>query len=204
MRSRALASTAFMLILAPLAVGCTGPHTASGPESDSVQIRNLLDEATKRDASEHQIAVLNRALKVGTVTRADMDEAFADSLQCLDDAGLTYRVFEDQVSPGSGLTVPNVSVVMPPGRSESEMDTLGNIANTCLFSESIYVVSTYADQASSQEIQDAAWKSDSMRACLKERGFDVPEDATVDEISQAYTAEMMSHSGDANYPGPCE
>lgn len=170
------------------------------PQTDAEAIKYWLDQArgSSPSVSDEQIAVLERALERGTVARADVNEVMPAYLDCLDAAGLTYYVDEEEAVPGSGVSTPRVSVKMV-GSDQAEWDRLAGLQESCASEHEIYIASAYVNQPTSLQAQDAVWTGAEMRACLTEHGFTVEDDATAAQIRMLWDDDITKNIDNADF-----
>jgi hypothetical protein len=189
------------LTLAVAGVGSiAGCSQTADPTATPTSFVQVIDEwlAYARDegkASDEQIQMLERARAAGEVTRAVLDEATANYLACMDDAGIDYIVEEQETLPGSEIYMPGVLIPAPDPNSTREID----ISDACEWRHQVYVLSAYGNQPLAFENQDRMWVSTVMRDCLAAQGFASDDDATAREMEELFNRASQEHSDDPNY-----
>lgn len=195
--TRAQLTTGLLLACVALLAGCGQDEAPRASAATTVQVIDswLTSAREEGKASDAQLAILERAKAAGDITRADVDEATAAFLACLDDAGVPYRLQDEEVLPGSGVTVPGVTVPADPNGGTREVD----ISDACQWTHQIYVVSAYANRPAAIEAQDRIWTSQALRECLAARGYPSDPDATSDEIRQLHDQDVTDHGNDPGF-----
>jgi hypothetical protein len=181
-----------------LLTGCAEEAPPAEPQTDAEVIQYWLDVAHDKESSEQQIAVLERALERGTVLRADINEVLPEYYDCLEDIGLTYYFREEETVPGSGVSVPGVSAVMPTS-DEGEQEALGALMDACTEKYESFIEAAYREQPTSREAEDRVWTGAAMRDCLTEHGFTVDDDATAAEIRALWDDDLWGNIDDSDF-----
>ena len=179
--------------VAVLATGCSeavGPEPQAHPTTNRGVIDDYLAEARASElVFDHQIEILERASEAGEITRADVDQAFALHLACLDDAGIEYNVIEEEVVPGSGVSRPAVTLPATDPESTREVD----IDDACSFGHDIYIISAYAMQPWARAAGDKVWTSPAVRSCLADRGYPSDDNVTAAEVRDLHNEYSMNN-----------
>lgn len=198
-RSAERTAGAIGVIVCLLLAGCTPAEPIVAEITTDVDaIEYWLDVARTEDASQHQIDVMERAIERGTALRSDVNEMLPEYYDCLDATGLTYYVSEAAVVTGSGISIPDVSVVMP-SNDEKEQDRLGAIVDVCGTRHESWIATAYANQPSSLAVNDVAWLGEALRNCLTARGYILDVDATAAEVKAVWDVAVL----DGDPDGPC-
>lgn len=177
--------------------GCGESSTSQTQPTTNVQVidRQISDARQDHRVLNNQLEILQRARDAGGVTRADVDAAFAQHLSCLDAAGVAYNVVEDEWVPGSGLSMPGVTLHVGDPNSTREVD----IDDACMFANDAYVEAAYYNQPAAREAEDKVWGGQAMRACLKDRGYTVDDSMTADDIRNLVQQDESSHWQDPGF-----
>jgi hypothetical protein len=146
-------------------------------------------------ASTMQLELLENAREAGEITRADVDEATADYLACLDDAGVEYILAEEESPPGSGVYLPGVMIPAPDPNSNQEID----ISDACQWKHQMYVFQAYGNRPEAIEAGDRMWTGQEMRECLTSRGYPSDPDATADEMQQLFGQDVTDHGREPDF-----
>jgi hypothetical protein len=177
--------------------GCIESTAPQAEPKTNVQVidSNIADARQDHRVLDSQLEILQRARDAGGVTRADVDEAFAKHLSCLDAAGVAYNVVEQEWVKGSGLSMPGVTLPTGDLHSTREVD----IDDACMFANDAYVETAYYNQPAAREAEDKVWGGQAMRACLKERGYTVDDALTADEVRTLEQQDESSHWQDPGF-----
>ena len=146
-------------------------------------------------ASSRQLEILASARQGGEVTRAALDEATADFLACLEDAGVEYILAEEESPPGSGVYLPGVMIPAPDPNSTREVD----ISDACQWKHQMYVFQAYGNRPEAVEAEDLMWTGQEMRECLASRGYPSDPDATADEMRQLFDQDVTDHGQEPDF-----
>ncbi len=204
--ARALAGPLLVAIgLCGIVSGCSvGSGPTSSARSADEEIALWIEMATETDASDSQMAILERAQeRDGVVTAADVDEAYQETLRCYEDAGLDYKMDWYEATTGSNIKVPAAVIVEPKGATETEAMQIADVAAACEDLHHIWVASAYLNQPSSRQAQDAVWQSETVIRCLEDRGYAFPDNVSSDDVRQAEHADLAKNQANPNYPGRC-
>lgn len=151
-----------LLVIAALLIGCTNAPTGSEPEL-------TLEQQLERIADDARAARLVRQadqIADGEVTEAEYRQALADSLACMESAGMTVTPIE-KVETISGFQFETSFQFGTLGASRGE-----EVAERCQTEHYVYILDAWA----TQEGEDLTDRSRPlMQACLQELGFDATD-----------------------------
>jgi len=187
--------------LAAVAVALSG-CASSQPEpsaSGGLSIAKYIEMAEQAGADEQQIEVLERANKRGEVTFEDLNELAQLTIQCEKDAGFT--VIEKapvEYVPGSGLFTPSYLSNQPDGMSDK---VAGEVMDGCSDRYDTWAGAAFADQPIVVEAYNNQWDTPQVRACLKERGYQVDDDMTGTELNNLSMEDWMANTNTPGFRG---
>ena len=186
-------SLMWAIFVVVLSTGCSaavGPEPEVHPTTNAGVIDSYLAEARTSELTfDSQIEALERARVAGEITRADVNEAFASHLACLDDAGIEYNVIEEEMVPGSGVSRPAVTLPVTDPGSTREVD----IDDACSFGHDIYIISAYVMQPWVRAAGGEVWTSPAVRSCLADRGYTTDDDVTAAEVRDLHNEYSMNN-----------
>jgi hypothetical protein len=180
-----------------LLAGCLQVEEAQPRPTTAVEVIDewLTFAREEGKASARQLEILENAREAGEVTRADVDEATADFLACLEDAGVEYILQEEEFPTGSGEYMPGVMIPAPDPNSTREVD----ISDACQWKHQVYVAAAYGNRPEAIEAADRMWTGEEMRDCLASRGYPSDSDATADEMQQLFGQDVTDHGQEPSY-----
>ena len=183
-----------------LLAGCLQVEEAQPRPTTAVEVIDewLAYAREEGKASARQLEILENARQAGEVTRADVDEATADYIACLEDAGVEYILQEEEFPPGSGEYMPGVMIPAPDPNSTREVD----ISDACQWKHQVYVAAAYGNRPEAVEAEDRMWTGQEMRECLASRGYPSDPDATADEMRQLFDQDVTDHGQEPDFR-PC-
>jgi hypothetical protein len=183
-----------------LLAGCIQIEEAQPRPTTAVEVIDewLAFAREEGKASARQLEILENARQVGEVTRAALDEATADYLACMEDAGIEYILVEEESPPGSGVYLPGVMIPAPDPDSNREID----ISDACQSKHQMYVFQAYGNRPEAIEAEDRMWTGQEMRECLASRGYPSDPDATADEMRQLAGQDIVDHGEEPDFR-PC-
>lgn len=160
-----------------LGAAALGPKADQPPSTTAAEevmpLDQWLRQAREDDrVSDAQLTALELSASSGYMTYEQIDALLEDTATCMTDAGVRFdRGPDDELAPG---------IVMP---SYTHGDPL-DLADACLFEHSHYAWGAYQTQPRHREAHDAALtqRLPEVMACLRDRGADIPDDATLDEV----------------------
>lgn len=172
-------------------VGCGSPAAtlATGVEP----FATLLNDATDAGASRAQIEALRESSQTGEMSFETISALVDATLECFADAGISFRREEPlELAPGFLLPFYGVGDTTTGGGSASALSA------ACEQQHSYFAFVAYQNQAGVQAARDAALLDElpEVRACLAKNGFDLPADATPDEVRQA-VSQVAAETDDA-------
>lgn len=196
------AHVALTACAALLLTGCiefADSATTAQPTTNAQVIEASIEWALEEGkASDRQVEALRNALARGEITRADIDAAFGEHLDCLETANVEYIVVEEPAMPGSGVSLPGAMIYAPDQNSTREVD----IDDACAMAHDAYIKGAYIQQPWAVEAVDTAWTSDAVRDCLASHGYPSDDDATAAEIRALDVQDWTDNADDPAWD-PC-
>lgn len=186
----AVARTVAAVIAAgAILTGCSGTAlttTPSPPGEDFAALaQSALEDARASGATEAQLALIERAVALGEVTFADVDEAVQGTFACFESAGVRYQVLAPRNDQG---------VLYPSYTFEGGDKTAA--ADECIHTNSDFVEVLYMRQPIATEARDAAFAAamPALVECLRGLGHELDEDITADELKEWFRLEAVEMS----------
>lgn len=149
----------------------------------SVDLEYLLDEAREAGASAEQMAVVDSALRQGSMSLDDVTVAFDNYLECLEEAGFTIRVVEP-VERYPGFAEPDAQVQFPSGLDSVSAE---NVDRACLRQHYAFASAYYVGQPQAMDAYLSTFDAqrESIVSCLDDVGVSVDESASSTELLYA-------------------
>ena len=159
---------------------CAGPATS--PVASIEPFATSLQDASDADASRAQIDALRESSHTGEMSFETISTLVDATLECFADAGLSFRR-EEPIEVAPGFLLPFYGV----GDTTTGDGSASALATACEHQHSYFAFVAYQNQSGVQTALDAALLEElpEVRACLADNGFDLPADATPDEVRQA-------------------
>jgi len=167
--------------------------------SGGLSIAKYIEMAEQAGADDRQIEVLERANERGEVTFEDLNELAQLTIQCEKDAGFT--VIEKtpvEYVPDSGLFTPSFLSIQPDGMSDK---VAGEVMDSCSDRYDTWAGAAFADQPIVVEAYNSQWDTPEVRACLKERGYQVDDDMTGTELNNLSMEDWTAHASAPGFRG---
>jgi hypothetical protein len=166
------------LVVVALGSGCASvpEPSPSGYEVTFITyIDYLIESATEQGASSTQLDILRKTRDIRDITFEDLDRATQDTFAYFESAGIEYS---RSVSEGLNATI-TYSFASPDGDSR--------VADSCILKYSEFIERDWTSRPAAFEPKNAyiITHRDELVACLRERGADIDDDATADELRQA-------------------
>lgn len=175
-------------------VACNGgtaePSSASGAFSERVE--KAITEAKASDASDAQIALLERARASGVLSVEDLRTAAHATVHCLQEQGIEASYFED--ASQAGVVRPNYRARVEERASSEE---LIQACDEREFSWANYLY-YFQDSSVEQNEQYVQTRLPALHACLADSNHPMPADATVAELLAEAAIVVQETTGGTN------
>lgn len=181
--------TAAAVTLTACAAEEVEPAASVDPEW-AEEIAYAIESARQGGAGDDQLEVLEQIALTGEVTLEQARSAARSAVACLEEGG-GYGAYEERTegdyvipgfSGGSGITDP---------------DGVDELFDTCYAQESLWIDQLYQTQPIAvqaiQELRDQY--APALRACLENKGYEVADEATTDEILVAALKALEASEG---------
>jgi hypothetical protein len=150
--------------------GCARPEPSVNQEQwgFEAQLKSLIADARAADASSDQISILERWIEIRDTPASDVDRAFLNLAECLDQVGLGY--FKGEFGAGEDYPEFNYGIY-------ASTDTEVEMMDRCERREFYFVGMAYqmGPGVSARRSQENAAHLPDALACLEAHGIVVPE-----------------------------
>lgn len=160
-----------------LLAGCTTSPSAPSDDPAARTFAEIAESALKdakaNGATAEQVTIIGQIVTSGEVSYEAVQAAVDATFACFDAAGIRYDELAPRVE--AGITYPQYAFE---GEGGSE------VADACIHANSDYVEALYARQPAAVAANDQEFIAAMpvMIACLQELGYDIPTDATMDDV----------------------
>lgn len=171
------------LAAAALLAGCAAsPAVSSDPATATFAeiAQGALADAKANGATDEQISIIEEIVANGEVTYELVQAAVEATYACFDAAGIRYDVLAPRMK--GDIAYPQYAF---------EGDGGSEVADACIHANSDYVEALYARQpaAIAASEQEFLLRMPALIDCLKDLGYDIPADATMDDVKQLLVIE---------------
>lgn len=177
------ASVALLAAVALLA-GCTASPAVSSGDPAARTFAEIaegaLADAKATGATDEQIAIIEEVVANGEVTYESVQAAVESTYACFDAAGIRYDALAPRMK--GDIAYPQYAFE---GEGGSE------VADACIHANSDYVEALYARQPAAVAASDQEFIAAMpvLIDCLEDLGYEIPADATMDEVKQVLVIE---------------
>lgn len=201
---RSISRKVVVIAVAVVTTTACGSTQAPEPDRETLWRANLAEltlAATEAGASERQLDVLARMERGEELSYEDIRPLVEDAAECFEGAGATFSDKGPvETVRGSGVFVPEFLVFEPDGMTESAFST---VYDKCSAQHLNFALAAYSSAPAAVEAFENQFDVPDVRACLMERGYQVPDDMTAGEISALVSEDALTHGGESGYAGPC-